>query len=44
MQREVATLKGLKTILEGSAEDAEEILRNTDDKETMAMLVTGQFK
>ncbi|KAL5262657.1 hypothetical protein ACHWQZ_G008154 [Mnemiopsis leidyi] len=41
LEREVKTMRGLKTILEGSQSDCEELLRNTSDIETMAHLMTG---
>ena len=43
MEREVRGLKGLQVILEGSAEDVEDLVRTTGDPESLALYVNGEF-
>lgn len=41
LEREVRTMKGLKTILEGSQAECEEVLQNASDIQTLIPLMTG---
>lgn len=41
LERDIKAMRGLKTILEGSQQDCEEVLRNTTDIHQMAQYIAG---